>query len=256
VAPATISGRRSVYRHDELKRLIAPQSVAIVGLSRSETSFGARTARNLGRFTGGRVYGVNPNADSLYGIPCYGAIEALPEAVDCAVLAIPLDAVEATLEQCARAGVGGAIIYASGFAETGLPDRIALQARLAAIGRDANLRIVGPNCMGIINNVIEAGLCFSSTYGIKPASTGPVGLVSQSGGLGQAIAQVTERGGAFSHFLAAGNSCDVDVCDYISYLAGDPDCKVITCIAEGIKDGERLIEAGEAGRAAANPIVM
>jgi len=249
-------GRRPVYTHAQLGRLIDPRTVAIVGLSRNEKSFGARTAMNLARFEGGKVYGVNPNAGELYGLRCFASLDAIPDKVDCAVLAVPMDAVEGVLEQCAAAGVGGCIIYASGFAETGQPERIALQQRIAEIGRAADMRIVGPNCIGLINNISRAGLSFSSTYGLKPAAIGPVGLVSQSGGLGQAIAQVTERGGSFSHFLAAGNSCDVDVCDYISYLAGDDGCRVITCVAEGLKDGERLIEAGEVALAAGKPIVM
>jgi acyl-CoA synthetase (NDP forming) len=247
--------RRDVYGHEALKRLIDPQSLAIVGLSRNEASFGARTARNTAFFTG-RRYGVNPKADELYGIPCYGAISALPEVVDCVVLAVPLEAVEALVEECAAAGIGGCIIYASGFAETGRPERIALQARLTAIARASALRIVGPNCIGLINNVSQAGMSFSSSYGVRLPRTGTIGIASQSGGLGQSIAQAAERGGAYSHFMAAGNSCDVDVADYVGYLAGDPACKVITCVAEGLADGERFLQAGELALAADKPVVM
>jgi acyl-CoA synthetase (NDP forming) len=247
--------RRGVYSHADLKRLINPQSVAIVGLSRNETSFGARTALNLRAFTG-RIYGVNPTATELHGIACVPTIDALPEIVDCVVLALPIGAVEQMVETCAAAGIGGCVIYASGFAETGIPERIALQSRLAAIARASSLRIVGPNVFGLINNVSKAGLTFSSGYGARLPPAGPVALVSQSGGLGQAIAQVSERGGAYSHFLAAGNSCDVDVCDYVSYLAEEPSCGVIACVAEGIQDGERLIEAGERALQAGKPLVM
>ncbi len=247
--------RRAVYSHGDLQRLIDPRSVAIVGLSRSETSFGARTALNLRAFTG-RTYGVNPNASELHGIPCVPTVDALPEIVDCAVLALPIDAVERTVEACAAAGIGGCVIYASGFAETGIAERIALQERLGGIARASALRIVGPNVFGLINNISKAGLTFSSGYGARLPASGPVGLVSQSGGLGQAIAQVSERGGAYSHFLAAGNSCDVDVCDYVSYLADDPACTVIGCIAEGIRDGDRFIEAGERALATGKPLVM
>jgi acyl-CoA synthetase (NDP forming) len=247
--------QRSVYSYVDLKRLIDPESVAVVGLSRNEQSFGARTAGNL-KFFAGRRYGVNPNAAELYGIPCYGAIAALPEVVDCAVLAVPMEAVEPMVEACAAAGIGGCIIYASGFAETGRPERVALQGRLAAIARASSLRIVGPNCIGLINNVSKAGLSFSSSYAVRLPRTGSVAIASQSGGLGQAVAQAAERGGAYSHYMAAGNSCDVDVCDYVSYLAGDPSCNVICCIAEGLSDGERLLEAGERALAADKPVVM
>jgi acyl-CoA synthetase (NDP forming) len=244
--------RRAVYTHTQMKRLIAPETVAIVGLSRNEKSFGARTAANMVRFTG-RVFGVNPSGGTIHGVECFASIGEVPGPVDCAVLAVPADIVLGVVEQCAEAGVGGCIIYASGFAEAG---DAALQQRIAEIGRAADMRIVGPNCFGLINNVSKAGLSFSGRYGASPGAQGPVGIVSQSGGLAQALAQVTERGGSFSHFLAAGNSADVDVCDYVSYLAGDEDCRVITCIAEGLSDGERLLEASEAARAAGKPIVM
>ena len=247
--------RRPVYNHAQMRRLLAPETVAIVGLSRNEKSFGARTAANMAHFAG-RTYGVNPSGGTIHGVECFATIGEIPAPIDCVVLAVPFDAVGNVIEQCAAAGVGGCIVYASGFAETGLPDRIALQHRLADIGRAADMRIVGPNCFGVINNMSRAGLSFSGRYGASPGRQGPVGLVSQSGGLGQALAQVTERGGSFSHFLAAGNSADVDVCDYVSYLAGDPDCRVITCITEGLQDGERLLEAGEAARAAGKPIIL
>ena len=92
---------RAAYSYDDLKRLIDPRSVAIVGLSRNERSFGARTAKNLEYFKG-KTFGVNPKADSLCGIPCFGSISALPETVDCAVLAVPVEAVEALVERVQR----------------------------------------------------------------------------------------------------------------------------------------------------------
>ncbi len=246
--------RRRVYTHAQMKRLVAPETVAIVGLSKNEKSFGARTAANLARFEG-RLFGVNPAGGTIHGVTCYASIAETP-AIDCAVLAVPADAVAEVVEQCAAAGVGGCIIYASGFAETGREDRAVLQRRIAEIGQAADMRIVGPNTFGLINNVSGAGLSFSGRYAASAGRAGPVGIVSQSGGLAQALAQVTERGGSYSHFLAAGNSADVDVCDYVSYLAGDETCRVIACIAEGLADGERLLEAGEAAAAACKPIVM
>jgi len=244
-----------VYGREALRRLIDPGSVAVVGLSRNEASFGARTARNLRRF-GGRIWGVNPGAEALHGLACVPAVGQLPEPVDCAILAVPLERVEAVVADCAAAGVGACVIYASGFAETGRSERIALQDRLAAIAAEAGMRIVGPNCMGLVNNVTRAGLTFSSSYGERPPAIGPVGIVSQSGGLGQAITQAADRGGAYSHYLSCGNSCDVDVCDYVSYLAEDPGCRVIACAAEGFRDGERFIEAAERALAADKPLVL
>lgn len=253
---AWLKHHRPVYSHAELKRLIDPTVVAIIGLSRNEASMGARALANLRNGADVRVYGVNPKADELHGIKCFASIAEIPERVDCAIIATPIDAVEALVEQCAAAGVGGCIIFASGFSETGLPERAAIQTRIGDIARGSRMRIVGPNCIGLINNVRRLGLLFVSTYASTAWRAGPVGLVSQSGGLGQSIVQVVQRGGAFSHFLAAGNSCDVDVTDYINFLVDDPNCRVIACVAEGLKDGERLLEAGERALKADKPIVM
>ncbi len=247
---------RPVYGRAELRRLIDPASVAIIGLSQQEGGFGTRTLANMRRCETVRIYGVNPKAEKLHGVDCFATIGDAPEKIDCAVIATPRERVETLVEQCAAAGVGGCIIYASGYAETGREDRQRQQERLAAIARSSGLRIVGPNCIGIVNNFRHAGLMFLSTYETTPWRPGPIGLISQSGALGYTLAQACERGGNFSHYFTAGNSCDVDVCDFVSYLAEDPDCRVITCLVEGVKDGERLIEAGEKALAADKPVVI
>jgi acyl-CoA synthetase (NDP forming) len=247
---------RPVYGRAELRRLIDPASIAIIGLSGQEGGFGTRTLANLRESDGMRLYGVNPKADMLHGVPCFSGIAAVPERIDCAIIATPREAVERLVEDCAAAGVGGCVIYASGYAETGKAERAREQERLSAIARASGMRIVGPNCIGLVNNFRHAGMLFLPTYGTTPWRPGPIGLISQSGALGYTLAQACERGGNFSHYLTAGNSCDVDVCDFISYLAENPDCRVITCLVEGVKDGERLIEAGEKALAADKPVVI
>jgi acyl-CoA synthetase (NDP forming) len=247
---------RPIYSHAELKRIIEPKSIVIVGLSSNEASFGARTLVNLRLCTGVQLYGVNPKGGDLHGVRCFPTIAEVPGPVDCAIIATPREAVVGLTEQCAAAGVGGCIIYASDFAETGVPERVQQQERLTAIARTAPMPIVGPNCIGIINNFMHAGMLFLGGYDTAPWRPGPIGLISQSGALGYTLAQACERGGNFSHYLTAGNQCDVDVCDYISYLAEDANCGVITCLVEGLKDGERLMEAGEKALAADKPVVL
>ena len=110
--------RRNVYGFEQMRRLVDPRNIAVIGLSRAEASFSARTARNLARFSAGKVYGVNPNAEMIHGVPCVSSIGEVPVPVDCAVIAVPIDAVEPVLEACAAASVGGCVIYASGFAES------------------------------------------------------------------------------------------------------------------------------------------
>src|SRR5713101_7985319 len=144
---------RRLYNHGDLARLIAPKSMAIIGVSANADGFGSRTLINLGRF-GGRVYAINPKYEALHGAKCHASLAALPEVPDCVVIALPREGVEAAVEACAASGVGGVVIYASGYAETGLAERKAQQDRLAAIASSSKgMRIVGPNCFGIANNV-------------------------------------------------------------------------------------------------------
>src|SRR5579859_5485971 len=122
---------RPVYGRAELRRLIDPASVAIIGLSQQESGFGTRTLANMRRCETVRAYGVHPRAEALHGVSCFATIGDVPEPIDCAVIATPRERVEPLVEQCAAAGVGGCIIYASGYAETGREDRQREQDRLA-----------------------------------------------------------------------------------------------------------------------------
>jgi acyl-CoA synthetase (NDP forming) len=250
-----IMPERALYSGRDLARLIDPRSIAVIGVSANPGGFGSRTLANLQHFTG-RTYAINPKYAELHGRPCHPSLAALPEVPDCAVIALPREGVEAAVEACAAAGVGGVVIYASGYAETGLAERKAQQQRLTAIGGGANMRIVGPNCFGICNNSSRAGILFIPRFDAQPHHLGPVGIASQSGALGYTAVQASERGVGFSHYLAAGNSCDVDVCDFASYLVDDPTCRAIALCFEGVASGERLLELGAKADAADKPIVV
>ena len=246
---------RRLYHRADLARLIDPRSIAVIGVSASPGGFGSRTLANLKHFTG-RAYAVNPKYDALHGVRCYPSIAALPEVPDCVVVALPRESVEPAVEACAAAGVGGVVIFASGYTETGLPERRAQQDRLAAIAAVGQMRIVGPNCFGICNNLTRAGVLFIPRFDAMPHHLGPVGIVSQSGALGFTAVQASERGVGFSHYLASGNSCDVDVCDFASYLVEDEACRAIALCFEGVKSGERLLALGAKAAAADKPVVV
>ncbi len=235
---------RSVYRHAQMSRMLAPSSIAILGASTRAGSFGERALNNLTQFDG-RVYPVNPRYEEVGGRRCYPNVAALPEVVDCAVICAAREAVEDIVVQCADAGVGGAIIFASGYAEVGLPDRIAQQERLSAISRESGMRIVGPNCIGTANTRRECIITFMTLTPPPLLGKRNIGLVSQSGALGFSLGQASARGVSFSHLLTSGNSCDIDMSDYVSYLADDPDCGTIACVFEGSSNPERLLEAAE-----------
>lgn len=238
-----------------MARLIAPQSVAVVGVSDRANAFGSRTIANMKAFDG-RLYQINAKYTELAGRPCYPGIAALPEVPDCVVIATPREAVESIALDCAAAGVGAILVLAAGFAETGKPEHVALQDRLVAIARGADMRMVGPNTIGLVNYAIGAGLTFSAMPDRRVLQPHAIGIVSQSGSLGFSLSQAVERGVSVSHVLTAGNSGDVDVADHVAYLAQDPHCRAIACLFEGMADPSRMLQAAELAWAADKPLVM
>ena len=249
------AGARDLYARGDLERLINPAVVAVVGASETPGSFGQRTLANMADFSG-EVIAVNPKYRTLLGRRCVPSLGALAGAPDCVVVCVGRAMVPEVLAAAGAAGVGGAIVYASGFSETGKADRVAEQAALVAIARRHGVRVAGPNCVGLANTATRAGLNFMPDYATMGHRRGPVGIVSQSGALGYSVLQAMGRGIGFSHYLAAGNSADVDVCDYISYLAEDDDTRAIICLFEGIRDGGRFLRAARKARDAGKVLIV
>jgi acyl-CoA synthetase (NDP forming) len=249
------SSMRRLYNAADLKRLIDPNVVAVVGASETRGSFGERTLSNMSAFSG-KVFAVNPKYQTLLGRPCVPSLADMPERPDCVVLCVARQMVESMIEAAAAAGAGGVVVYASGFAETAKPDRIEAQQRLIEVAHRTGVRVVGPNCVGLANTRSGAGLNFMPDYAGMGHRRGPIGIVSQSGALGYTVLQGMERGIGFSHYLAAGNSCDVDVCDFISYLAEDDDTRSIVCLLEGVKDGDRFLSAARKARDAGKALIV
>lgn len=248
--------RRHVYRRDQLLRLFNQKSIAIIGASPNAASFGAKTLENCSNYTG-KIYLVNAKYDRIGDMPCYPSVAALPESPDCALIAVGREYVEPIVDECIAAKVGGIMIYASGYNETGKPERIAQQAALTAKARASGIPIVGPNAMGGFNYTNGAVITFvGAMKHTAPVVQPAIGVVSQSGALSISLAQSIETGVSISHVLLAGNSCDVDVADCISFLADEPSCKAIACVFEGMPDPLRMLEAGEVARAANKPVVV
>jgi acyl-CoA synthetase (NDP forming) len=235
---------RSLYRRADLQRALNPDSIAIIGASSRAGSFGERSLQNLSRYDG-RIYLVNAKYQQIDERPCYASLRDLPEVPDCVVITVPREAVEAVIEECAELGVGGAIIFASGYAETAKEERVLEQARLTEIARKSGLKIFGPNCIGWVNYLRGALVSFLPYPRLDTPREQSIGLVSQSGALAQSLAQAIEHGTSFSHVFTSGNSCDVDVADLVAYLADEPACKAIACVFEGLADPQRMIEAAE-----------
>jgi acyl-CoA synthetase (NDP forming) len=246
---------RPVYRSADLQRLLAPRSVCIVGASPRVGAFGERALANLSHYDG-VVTLVNSRYQNIAGRVCYPSLAALPDVPDCVVLAVGRDVVEEYVLECARLGVGGVIVFASGYAETGQPEHAVLQARLSEIASTTGLRILGPSCMGLANYAAQTMLSFVSYSAAGRPRGAAIGVASQSGAMSNALGQAVEMGVSFSHVLSSGNSCDVDVADLIAWLADDADCRVIACVFEGMADPRRFMAAARIAFEAGKPLVV
>lgn len=216
-----------------MQRLFEASSVAVIGASRRHDTIGRTLVRNLvlGGYTG-RVYVVNPAADAVAGMPAYDTVRAIPDSVDLAIVAVPAGAVEDVLLDCAGKGVHGLVVVSSGFAETGADGRHR-QRRLVGLARSYGLRLVGPNCLGLINTAADVSLNASLAPTLPPR--GRVGFFSQSGALGGAILKtVTRRGLGLSTFVSAGNRADVSGNDLLQYWEDDPATEVVLLYLESI----------------------
>ncbi len=247
--------QRPIYRHGDLARMLNPKSIAVIGASPRAGSFGQRLLQNLAQFNG-KVYPINAKYETINELACYADLSSLPQVPDCVVIAAAREQVEPLMQECGRLGVGGVVLFASGYAETGKPERIAEQERLVQIARDNGVPLVGPNCIGVVNYESGAVITFSGAPHANKDPANSIGLVSQSGALGFALSQAIEHGVSFSHVLTCGNSADVDVADYVAFLAQDEACTAIAFLFEGMSNPLRLIEAAEVAKAAGKPVIV
>jgi len=238
-----------------LDALFRPRSVAVIGASSDANRIGGRPIAFSKRAFQGAIVPINPNRDEIQGLTAYPSIKDAPGSIDQAIIAVPAKAALQAADECIAKGVKAAVMFSSGFAETG-DDGRALQQELARRCAAGGMTLLGPNSLGMFN--VHAGLysTFSSYFDPLWPRTGPVGIVSQSGAFGTYfLALAVERGLGFSHFVATGNEADVDVAACVEWLADDPDTRVIMIYLEGCRDGARLRRA--LARAAANrkPVV-
>lgn len=240
-----------------LDALLAPRSVAVIGASDDPRRIGGRPLSYLlTRGFAGEVLAVNPSRDTVQGQPALSSLEDAERAPDLAIVAVPAAAVIATLEACAARGVGAAVVFSSGFAETG-GDGSAAQRAMTAIARGSGMRILGPNCLGMYNASLGLFATFSSTIEIETPQPGPVGVVSQSGAYGAHVAHLARRRRVQTGYLVTtGNECDVEAAECIAWLAARDDVKVIAACAEGLRDGDALCAALDAAHRAAKPVVF
>jgi len=240
----------------DLQPLLCPRSIAVVGASTQPEKVGGVPIRLLGELGyGGRVFPVNPGADTVQGLRAYATVADIGEPVDLAIVAVPAPAAPDVMAQLGQAGTRAAVVFTSGFAEVSGGD--ALQHALAAQAHAHGVQLLGPNCLGAMNLRDRMFATFSPIplSGVPPV--GHVGLVSQSGAFGAyAFALAREAGLGLSHWVTTGNEAGLQVADVIEWLANDPQTQVILAYVEGARDGMRLRRALAAARAAGKPVVI
>lgn len=239
----------------DLSRLIRPRSIALVGASDRQNSIGERTLTNLldhSEFDGD-IYLVNPTKDEIRGRRCWPSVASLPATPDLAVIVVPAAGVLTVAEECAARGVLFAIVLTSGFGEAGEEGERA-QARLKDIADAGGMRLYGPNCPGLTNVNHRLGLTFSPSFP-HDLVKGPIGLATQGGGLGRNVMQAMDRGIGIGLWASTGNEVDLQVADFIEYMADAPDIKVIVTLLEGIKDGARFVSAIQRAAANGKPVI-
>ncbi len=220
-----------------LDPIFKPKSIAIVGASRDPKAIGHQCVKNLIE-SGyeGKIYPVNPKADEIKGIKCYHSILDVPDEVDIALIVVPAKYVPAVAEDCGKKGVKGLVIIASGFSEVGRKD---LEDQVLEIARKYNMRILGPNVVGIMNNPLKA----NASFGPYLPYPGKAALISQSGALLIAMdARTWSDKVGISHMISIGNMADLNFGDLIEYFNEDPDTNVISLYMEGVKDGRKFLE--------------
>lgn len=229
VAFPTSLSPEAVTRFEERDRLgavaavrsfLEPASVAVIGASRRRETVGGEILHNLiASGYGGPVYVVNNHAEVVQSLPAYDSVRDVPGSVELAVIAVPAAEVAAVARECAAAGVRALLVISAGFAEAGA-EGAARQRELVTVCRDAGMRLVGPNCLGVLNT--SQAVSLNATFAPHPAAPGRVGFMSQSGGVGIAIMEVAGRlGTGLSSFVSVGNKADLSGNDFLSYWEQD-----------------------------------
>jgi acyl-CoA synthetase (NDP forming) len=241
----------------DLNRLMRPRSIAIVGASAEPESIGGLVLENLERLGfGGDIYLVSRRTKEINGRACVAAIDDLPDGIDAAVLVVPQQGVVEAVAACGRRHIGGAIVFASGFAEIGDEGR-AEQERLREIARGGGVRVLGPNCMGFTNFVDATPLTFEHIRPEPIAGRPAVGVVAQSGALSGVLRiALSAKGLGVSHAVSTGNEADLTSEDFVAFLLDDPQTRAIVLFVEQIRHPSLFLSLAERARTLAKPIVL
>lgn len=223
-----------------LEEFFSPRSVAVVGVSREEDKVGHIVFDNLriGGFTGD-VYPVNPGSDEIHGFRCYPSVTAIDGDVDLAVIVVPARFVEPVIHECGEKGIRAVIVISAGFKETG-PAGASLERSLVETARRYGIRLLGPNCLGLIS----AHAALNASFAVTMPTPGSISFMSQSGALGTAVLDWTAGEGiGLSSFVSLGNKADLSEVDLVRAWGSDPHTKVVAAYLEAVGDGCGFVDA-------------
>jgi acetate---CoA ligase (ADP-forming) len=239
--------------------LFRPRTVVVVGASSDPGKLSGRPLDYLLRFGfQGTVYAVNPHRETVQGVPAFPSVDHLPQPADLAIIVVPAASVLDAVRECGKAGVGAAIVFASGFAEVG-GHGAAAEAELADIARESGLRILGPNCLGSFALADNVFATFSTAFDDPDVDTidSPIALVSQSGAVGTfTYSMMTAAGVGVRYYANPGNQTDITVIEVLQALVAAPDVSLLMGHLEDGTDMVALEELAEQARAAGKPLLL
>lgn len=222
-----------------LNNFFNPSSIALIGASRSPGKVGYEILKNiLNSNFKGKIYPINPNADEILGLKCFKSISDIHEKIDLSIIAIPAKIVPEILKECGENGNNASIIISAGFKEIG-PKGLSLEKKLMDIAKEYGIRILGPNCLGIMDTYTPLNASFSANMPPK----GNIAFISQSGALLTAVLDwALLKGFGFSKIISMGNKADINEIDLLNFLGNDPYTKAILLYVEGIDKGKEFLE--------------
>lgn len=239
---------------NSIGRLIKPNSVAVIGASADASKTAGRPIAYLRKHGfAGTIYPVNPRVESIDGLPCYPDIASLPAVPDVAIIALGADRANAAVRELAALGTGTAIVLASGYGETG---EIGIKRQKELVESAGSMRVLGPNTIGLVNVTDNIPLSASGALEMDEFPVGAVGVVSQSGGiLGALLSRAAARGIGMSKLISTSNEVDLELADFIDYLADDEATRVIALYIETVRNPEKFRAACLKARRAGKPVV-
>lgn len=238
-----------------LSRLLHPRAIALVGASPDSTKLAGRPLAYLRKFGfEGGVHPVNPKHNEIGGVRCYATVADLPDGVDLALILLPASGVADSLQACGERGIPFAISIAGGFAEAGAPEQ---QQRLADICARTGIRLVGPNCVGLLNPRFGVTATFSTVLKHRMPRPGSIALLTQSGALGNSLLQsFNDLDLGLATWVSTGNEADLGVLDLVEHFIHDDTVKLIVLFVEGLKNGDQLLPLARRAHAAGKSIAV